>query len=82
EKDARIIPNQFVFREKTYKGVATYVLGDFDEVLQAISSGRMKPEKMITKKVELKDVIEEGFLTLLKDKDNHVKVLIKSNDVE
>ncbi|KEQ65813.1 GroES-like protein [Aureobasidium melanogenum CBS 110374] len=82
EKDARIIPNQFVFRERTYKGVATYVLGDFDEVLQAISSGRMKPEKMITKKVELKDVIEEGFLTLLKDKDNHVKVLIKSNDVE
>ncbi|KAI5270166.1 GroES-like protein [Aureobasidium subglaciale] len=82
EKDARIIPNQFVFREKTYKGVATYVLGDFDEVLAAISSGRMKPEKMITKKVELKDVIEEGFLTLLKDKDNHVKVLIKSNNVE
>ncbi|THX23535.1 GroES-like protein [Aureobasidium pullulans] len=82
EKDARIIPNQFVFREKTYKGVATYVLGDFDEVLQAISSGRMKPEKMITKKVELKDVIEEGFLTLLADKDNHVKVLIKSNNIE
>lgn len=42
----------------------------------------MKPEKMITKKVELRDVIEEGFLTLLKDKDNHVKVLIKSNEVE
>jgi threonine dehydrogenase-like Zn-dependent dehydrogenase len=42
----------------------------------------MKPEKMITKKVDLKDVIAEGFLTLLKDKDNHVKVLIKSNDVE
>lgn len=62
--------------------MATYVLGDFDEVLQAISSGRMKPEKMITKKVELKDVIEEGFLTLLADKDNHVKVLIKSNNIE
>lgn len=42
----------------------------------------MKPEKMITKKVELKDVIEDGFLTLLADKDNHVKVLIKSNNVE
>jgi hypothetical protein len=42
----------------------------------------MKPEKMITKKVELKDVIEEGFLTLLKDKVNHVKVLIKSNHIE
>jgi hypothetical protein len=42
----------------------------------------MKPEKMITKKVELKYVIAEGFMTLLKDKDSHVKVLIKSNDVE
>lgn len=37
---------------------------------------------MITKKVELKDVIEEGFKTLIQDKDNHVKVLIKSNHIE
>lgn len=64
------------------QGIATYVLGDFDEVLQAISSGAMKPEKMITKKVELKDVITEGFETLIKDKDNHVKVLIRSNHIE
>ena len=58
------------------------MLGDFDEVLQAISSGRMKPEKMITKKVDLKDVVEEGFQTLIRDKDNQVKILIKSNDFD
>ena len=65
-----------------WQGTTTYVLGDFDEVLQAISSGDMKPGRMITKKVELKDVIEEGFKTLIQDKDNHVKVLIKSNHIE
>jgi len=31
--------------------VATYSRGDFKEVLEAISKGLIKPERMITKKV-------------------------------
>lgn len=56
--------------------VATYVLGDFEAVIEAIASGKMKPEGMITKKVTMDKVVDEGFNTLIGDKDNHVKILV------
>lgn len=56
--------------------VATYEFGDFEAVIEAISSGKMKPEGMITKKVAMDKVADEGFKSLIEDKDNHVKVLV------
>ena len=32
---------------------------------------------MITKKIKLDQVVEEGFETLIEDKDNHVKILVE-----
>lgn len=31
---------------------------------------------MITKKIKLNEVAEEGFRTLIEDKENHVKILV------
>jgi hypothetical protein len=31
---------------------------------------------MITKKIKLEDLVEGGILTLVKDKENHVKILV------
>ncbi len=56
--------------------MATYSLGDFEAVLEAISSGRMTPEGMITKKIAIDKVDVDGFKTLIEDKDNHVKILV------
>lgn len=56
--------------------VATYALGDFEAVLDAISSGRMDPKGMITKTIKMDEIVEEGFKTLIEDKDNHVKILV------
>lgn len=39
EKRASLAMNDLVFRERSYMGIATYALGDFEEVLEAISSG-------------------------------------------
>lgn len=39
EKPVPIFPNDLVFKEKRYMGVATFVEGDFKEVLEAIVSG-------------------------------------------
>lgn len=36
----------------------------------------MKPEGMITKKIKMDEVVEEGFEALIRDKDNQVKILI------
>ncbi|KAL2444020.1 (R,R)-butanediol dehydrogenase [Exophiala dermatitidis] len=76
EKRATLNMNDVVFRERGYMGVATYALGDFESVIKAISSGAMKPEGMITKKIKLDEVAEEGFKTLIEDKENHVKILV------
>ena len=94
EKSATIVPNRFAFRERSYIGIATYVEGDFQEVIGAIASGEsarpstpmlkltlrvgsLKPETMITKKIKMEEVEEEGYKTLINDKDNQVKVLIE-----
>lgn len=53
----------------------TYHKKDFRAVIDAISSGRMKPDGMITKVLSLADV-DLGFKALTEDKDNQVKILI------
>ena len=44
EKSASILPNNLVFRERNYMGVATYVKGDFQDVIDAIASGKYRSE--------------------------------------
>lgn len=39
EKAATLQPNNLVFKERRYMGVATYVKGDFQDVIDAIASG-------------------------------------------
>ena len=36
----------------------------------------MEPSGMITKTIKLNEVVEEGFHTLIDDKENHVKILV------
>lgn len=48
EKTATITPNWLCFRERKYMGVATYQEGDFQDVLDAISSGKSKNHGNIT----------------------------------
>lgn len=36
----------------------------------------MSPEGMITKKITMNKIVDEGFKTLVEDKDNHVKILV------
>lgn len=55
--------------------VITYHKKDFRAVIDAISSGRMKPNGMITKVLDMTDV-DLGFKALTEDKDNQVKILI------
>lgn len=45
--------------------VVTYIDGDFEEVIEAIHTGKIKPAGMITKVIGLHEVAEEGFRTLV-----------------
>lgn len=44
-------------------------------MIDAITSGRMEPAKMITKVLSM-DEVDQGFKALVEDKDNQVKILI------
>lgn len=37
----------------------------------------MKPGDMITAKITLEDVVESGFMELIHNKENHVKILVE-----
>ncbi|OMP85507.1 (R,R)-butanediol dehydrogenase [Diplodia seriata] len=82
ERRCTIFPNDFCFRERSYMGVATYQAGDFQDVLDAIADGRLAPAEMITKRIGLGEVEAEGFKTLIEDKDNQVKVLVRANHLD
>ena len=77
EKPCTINTNDFNFKERSYMGVATYAVGDFQEVLDALADGRLKPEGMITQRIGLGEVEEKGFKSLIHDKDNQVKILVE-----
>jgi threonine dehydrogenase-like Zn-dependent dehydrogenase len=77
EKPCTINVNKLVFKERKYLGIATYVHGDFQEVMDAISNGSLKPQSLITKKIKMNEGETEGFHTLINDKANQVKVLVQ-----
>ncbi|KAG0647485.1 putative diacetyl reductase [Hyphodiscus hymeniophilus] len=77
EKAIPFQPNDLVFKEGKYVACLGYVQQDFIDVIKAISSGAMKPGDMITRKIALENVVEDGIKTLISDKDNHVKILVE-----
>jgi threonine dehydrogenase-like Zn-dependent dehydrogenase len=56
--------------------VLGYVSRDYEGVIKALASGAMNAEEMITSKIRLDRVVEDGFSLLLNDKDKHVKILV------
>ncbi|TKA77633.1 hypothetical protein B0A49_04197 [Cryomyces minteri] len=76
EKEVPFQPNMLVFREAKYCAVLGYQRVDFEAVIQALGSGALKPANMITRKIKLEDLVEEGIKTLINQKDKHVKILV------
>ncbi|KAF2806416.1 GroES-like protein [Mytilinidion resinicola] len=76
EKAIPFQPNNLVFREAIYKAVLGYQRKDFQAVIDHIANGTLKPERMITSKIKLEDLVEKGFLPLINNKEKHVKILV------
>lgn len=77
EKGAEIHPNDIVIKERTVKGIIGY-RDIFPSVLALMKEGYFSADKLVTKKIVLDDLIEEGFGALIKEK-NQVKILVKPN---
>ena len=81
EKEVPFNPNNLVFGEKKYSAgmsnvrllkiladkpiVLGYQGKDYQGVINALSEGSMQPEKMITSKIHIDRVVEDGYIPLI-----------------
>jgi len=76
EKEAPLMPNHIVMKERSVKGIIGY-RNVFPAVISLMAKGFFSAEKLVTKRISLDQVVDEGFEALLKEK-NHVKILVKA----
>lgn len=74
ENEASIHPNEIVIKEKTVKGIIAY-RNCFPAVLKLMEQGCFAKEKLVTKRIKVEDIVEEGFEALVKEK-SQVKILV------
>ncbi|MEJ8545632.1 2,3-butanediol dehydrogenase [Brevibacillus borstelensis] len=74
EREAPIKPNHIVMKERTMTGIIGY-RDVFPAVISLMEKGFFPAEKLVTQRIKLDDVVEQGFEALLKEK-NQVKFLV------
>jgi (R,R)-butanediol dehydrogenase/meso-butanediol dehydrogenase/diacetyl reductase len=77
EKPLTINPNAFTFFEKKYTGGMCYTPEDFATAVDALASGKVPFEDLITSVVPLRDAVEGAFEELIRNKNSHVKILVQ-----
>jgi threonine dehydrogenase-like Zn-dependent dehydrogenase len=54
-----------------------YTEDDFKETVEAFVKGEFQGiERMVTSRIALEDIVEQGFEALVKEKDKHIKILV------
>jgi len=69
--------NLLTLGEKTLTSSAIYANDDYASVIEALGTGLISNvSDLITKRICLEDVVNEGYMALANDKDNQVKILV------
>lgn len=68
--------NLYLWKEATLVSSNAYQEEDWEEVIEALGQGRMKPEAMVTGKIQLQDMVEKGIKVLATPGQQHCKILI------
>lgn len=76
EKEISINPNFIVLTEKELIGTIAYRHA-FPATMQLMADGRISTDGWITKKITFDEIVESGFEELIKNKDQHVKILVR-----
>ncbi|KAF2494396.1 threonine dehydrogenase [Lophium mytilinum] len=76
-----VVPQlDLMFKEIMVRGSLAYDDRDFRETVEAFVDGKFKGvETMVTSRIHLDDVPEKGFAELIKNKDDHIKILVTPN---
>ena len=75
-------PNPIVHGGRSLDGVFGYQAGplgdrDYRTVIRLLETGQLDPEPLITGRVGLEDIVEEGFESLSDRGSGHVKILVE-----
>jgi (R,R)-butanediol dehydrogenase/meso-butanediol dehydrogenase/diacetyl reductase len=49
---------------------------EFPTVLSYLKDGRMQAKPLITDKIKLDEIVEQGFKELIHNKEKHIKILV------
>jgi len=81
EEPLAVDHNDLVLAERNHQGVFAYPVFPkrraFDRVINLIDKGQIDPGVMITGRIDLEDVVEDGFEELLDPESDQVKILVK-----
>ena len=76
ESASKVDLNAAVRDEKEIRGCIGYFDGEFNAVIELMASGRLDPSPLITHRLVLDRIVEDGFEQLIRDRDACVKVLV------
>ncbi|KAJ5622728.1 GroES-like protein [Penicillium herquei] len=79
-KPATVDMHELLYYGKTIQSDLSFSQGDFESVIAAIHEGKITGkdlERMITPRIELEELEEKGIMELIKNKEEHVKILIR-----
>ncbi|BCR90270.1 uncharacterized protein ACHE_60156A [Aspergillus chevalieri] len=77
QKRPAIHVNDLMYHEIKYEGATLYDEESFRDVIRALSYGQLQPEKMITGKIRLDEVVDKGFKALVgEEREKHCKILV------
>lgn len=66
-----------ILKEITIRSCQSYKSEDFAEMAQLMADGKLKGYKdMVTSRIYLDDVVDQGLEQLINHKDDHIKILI------
>lgn len=82
EDAVEVQPNDVVLGERTVTGTLAYLGGpladrEFGTVLRYFQDGTFDPEPLVTSRIDLDAIIDEGFECLLNEDSDEVKVLVR-----
>lgn len=72
--------NTLVLSEYDVRGTICYSPQDFADTIAMLEDGRISTEGIVTSRIGLGGVVDEGFDELVEHKDRHVKILVRSSE--
>ncbi|MDO5613254.1 MAG: 2,3-butanediol dehydrogenase [Paracoccus sp. (in: a-proteobacteria)] len=78
EKEASFQPNTVVLKERSMKGTIAY-RDVFPAVMQLMTQGWYAADKLVTKRIQIDDIVDEGFEALVREK-TQIKILVQAPD--